>query len=664
MSNGFETEDNSNLPGEERRDEQRRDEARSERRRDDDYDRGSRGRREERDDDEGFSLADLGRQLARPTLGGVADAALATLVEAFENAKSYDRPNVPAETKRDKFHLLPMDSFTAKIALPSLAVVLPVQVQGREFALTYILLCEQPGEPQTRTLSERGESYDALILPSDNITDKFLKIVKEQVASIAPGEFVNVGNQVILADTIASLTEKDSANRIARIFDNALDAICGTRENIIDNVAGKRDATVRINPKLVKRGDRLEVTFDYSGKQLLDSSGLPIRSDVKTDLYYSSNTRDGDDEDLYSRTAMGYVTAGLDLMISDEAMDEENGFGGRRRRGGRRDDRDEPFWQAILNVTSINSAANFPFSLELAQMLLGQVALQSNDYRWATILRPRTSLGGDMKPLVNLGHLFLMHPDPEKACIVDDLGPNSSDADIFDYLDETVSLKMAFGMTVPSSGEKSSVLSIFEQIATSPDRRKVDQLIEVLYDSADTLTDGRFRQVLNSLDGGDLAPVKTAGTRQFVGTWVEDGKVRSLAEWNVPAVCTRVGAKNPEMVKDYQISFDDQRSSIDFNLSQRYSILKRIVPGLHVVDTSEQLVFNPAYIHALAIAMDEVRMSPHVSSAEGGMSARRRMGNSAYSSSATADIGVARRRRDDNLDRGRGRQRRGWNDYY
>lgn len=603
----------------------------------------------------GMTLADLGRVNARPGFGGLSDAALASMIEAFnDNLKTFDKP-VPEAINRKRFRVLPLDQNTARSSLSSLLVVLPTEVAGKMYTLVYVLLIEQPGGAALRPMNDRGENFDALILPEDALTDRYMGVIRDQVAPLQAGStFVMVGHQVLLSSTVAAITDKEGQAVIGSIYDNALDAICGVRENLVDAATGKRNDEMRINPNMVARTDRLEVSFDYSGKPGKDTSGLPIRTDVLAQLFYSA--AQPEEQDMYSRSLLGEVRAGLDLFLTDDGVDTSRPSFGSRRRGSRKEEDNEPFFQAVYNITSINSPPGVPYSLELAQLLIAQVALQTNDNRWANVLRPRATIGGNMKPAFQPSHLHLLNPDKELRAVVSDVSQNMSDADLYDFLDVTVKPNIAIGMSVPSSGEKSWVLGIFERIATSEPRLQA-QLIKTLFESADVLTGNKFSAIYDELSNGtNPVPVTTTGTRVYIGTWTDpDGNVRDLREWNVPAVLTAVGAKNPELAMDFQWTFEDPRHSVDYSLAQRHDILSRFVPGLHEVGTCELLKFNPIYIQALSESLAEANMASLPTSSDGLQSARR-VGNSGFSDYATSDIGRSRRR--SNETEGRGGRRR------
>lgn len=604
-----------------------------------------------------WTLADLARAQGRPTTGGISDAALKSMLDAFEGAKGFDKAGVPEEIKRSRFRAIPLDSTTGRTPSTSLLIALPTRVNDQSFILVYVLLIQQPGGVQFRTMNERNESYDALIVPRDVMTERYIGVIKDQVSSLQAGSnILIVGSQVITSAVVSRLNDKDAEAIMTPVYDNALDAICGYRENIVDHITGNRADGARINPDMVARTDRLEVSFDYNAAPGLDTSGLPIRTDVLTALYYSQLSPDEDN--MYSRVLLGTVRAGLDMYAVDDGIDRSRkSFGQGRRRRGSREDEPEAFYAPIFNITGIQAAPGLPFTLEMAQFLIAQTALQSNEYRWANVLRPRNVIGGGLKAISQLSHLHLLNPDAEKQGIIEDISQNMSDDDLFDFLDVTVKPDIIYGLIVPSSGEKAWALSIYEGIALS-DPRRAAEMAKQLFASADVLTGNRFTRIYRELNGGDTPlPVSSAGTKALIGTWTdEDGNVRDVREWNVPAFLTKVGAKNVELARDYQWTFEDTRYSVDHNLAARYSILNRIVPGLNIVDTCEQLVLLPTYIQALSEALAEAGMASLPTTGDG-LNSNRRVSGVGLGNFAASDLGVQRRRPNDTVDRSRGRSR-------
>jgi len=658
-NDGFEMKDEPVTPRAEAPASERREERREEPRREERNTRRDRDDREE-GEERAFTSADIGRTLnVRPSSGGLSDAALSALMTAFEKNKAFDKPNLPDAIKRDRFKVIPLDGSLAKSSLNSLLVTLPIVIGAGKATLVYVLTIEPAGGHGTRSQVDRGTTYDAIVLPEDQLATKpYKRAIEDQVSGLnKDAKVVVIGSQVLLSSVVAKLNKEENSAVVDRIFDNALDALCGYRENLVDKAGGSRNSAFRISPKMIGRTGRLETTWNYSGQPGEDSSGQPIRSDCTGNLFYSEASNEDDNQ--YDRTPMGEIRAGIDLFLADN-REQQNGPSFSRRRKSQEDG--EPFIQAVLNITSIAPAANFPFSLELALLLLAQANLQSNDYRWASQLRPRTAISnpdgtGVMKPTSNINCLHLLNPNRDFAKIFDDVSPNMDDNDLSDYLAFTVFPKLAIGMMIPSSGEKSSVLSIFESIATTRDTDVARRHTKTLFEAADVLSGNRFSRAYKDLAGSvDVAPVRSMGTRQLIGTWVDtQGNLRDLREWNVQSLLTEVGEKNIDLVQDFQYTYENDRNTVDFCLAERLGYLQKVVPGIRVTTTAPLLGFEPDFLEALSRSLDAADMSSYMT-AEGGLNTRRHVGGSAYSQLATSDIGISRRRGSDRTtaDRGRG----------
>ena len=591
----------------------------------------------------GWTLADLGKVQNRPTLGGLTDGALALMIDTFEKSKERVGNRVPSEISPDRFRVLPLTGQRAGSQMSSLIVTLPARIADKSYAITYLCLLEPAGPLATRTLNDSSHTFEALYLPTDRLSDKYLKLVRDEVQTETQNATVVIaGRQVITATTIADLNEKDGISTIEKIFDNAFDAICGYLQNMKDAITGKRNSENRITPEAIGRRDRLESSFDFSGVQPTDTSGLPICSDVAMKLWYSA--ADSDEDGNYNRQELAEVRLGLNLYLDQSVGRETLAFG--RGRNRRPEDDRAPF-QAVLTINNVTAPQGVPFSLELAQLAIAPIAILSNDFRWAEILRPKASLPGGYKPAYNVKDLALFAEgltDEQRHAIMSAVTPNIADGDLSEYLDLVVQPNIAFAISTAASCEKSWVLSIFEKIALAKTESERLNLTRALYDSADVLTGNRFRKVLRSLGGDDsTAPVQLTGNATLIGTWVDtDGRTRDLRELNVQTVLSKVGAKGLQVVEDFQYTIQDDRRPEALNIAERFSMLNKLFPSVHVVDKAPQIGLVPVYLEALNISLAEAQMASVPTSLEG-IQTRRRLGSGGYGSLATNDIGQTRR---------------------
>jgi len=589
-----------------------------------------------------WTLADLGNVQNRPSLGGLTDGALALMIETFEEAKKRATGRVPEEISPQRFKALPLIGQRVGSQMSALLIALPATIAGKLYAIVYVALIEPAGPMATRTLADSQGSYEALLLPEDRLTEKYVKAIRDEVgANISGAQIVVAGRQVITQGTVAALNEKEGVSIIERIFDNAFDAVCGYRQNMVDAITGQRNNDRRINPDAVGRRDRLEASFDFSGAQPVDTSGLPIASDVAMTIWYSA--ADQDEDGNYNRVPLSEARMSLNLFLDQSTKQNTLGFGRRRDRS-----KDDPApFQAVLTINDITAPQGVPFSLELAQLTIAATAILSNDYRWAEILRPRASLPSGLKPAYNIKDLvhYADVSDDQRQGILQAVTPNISDADLSNYLDLVVQPQIAFAISAASSSEKSWVLSIYEKIAMAKNDTDRRALITALYDSADVLTGKRFRKIFRELGGDDTTPPAVlTGNPTLVGTYIDsDGRERALSEiQNVPAVLSRVGAKGLDTVEDFQFTIQDDRRPVPANLAERFTMLNKLFASVHVVTTAEQVGLVPVYLQALNMSLAQANMAPTPTSLEGTQT-RRRPASGGYAGLATNDIGSTRR---------------------
>ena len=652
------------VEGEYRREDNRRDDRRDDRDRDDDrYDDRPRSRRRGRDDEprRAWNMGSLGRALNQPKMSGVSDAALASLIDDFKAAKAFDNPNVDPEIQQSRFQVLPYTNRKSSRSLPALLVCLPLPNLAGGITLVYTLAIEQPGPQATRSATSRGETYDALVLPEDRMNESFLQGVREEAQGLGgKNKVVLVGSQVILSDVISDLVDKENSRASAAIFDNAIAALCGYRMQVLTSAGSAKAVEFKLCPEAIEPGDRLEVSLEYNQPYGVDVSGQPIRSEAVVTTFYSERT-DDDEEDQFDRTPMVEARVGLDMFIQDDQDDRGRSRLSRRRRNRRdRDDEDEAFMQGVLNINSIDSVDGYPYSLGLVGLALASVALLTNDGRYTNMMRPKKLLGGRVKPVFDPADLLRLaefDDEADRRQAMELVTANMDDDDFADFVDEVFKPEVSVGMVVSDASPNAWALGIFTRIALEKDPKTVDFLVNQLFDEWDTLTGGRFRSTYRDLCGGKMAiPVESAGTRVLIGTWEDpDTNIkRPASEWNVPAYLTRVGAKDLDAVRDFQYTFEDTRHSVDYNLAERFNMIKKVAPGLHISSTAEQLVFNRNVPRALALALDDARMSPYVAGGDT-LSGRRQVGNRLFSSQATSDAGTSRRsgrgRRDDGRER-------------
>lgn len=649
-------------------DEPQRDEAREtrteqsnrgERRSDRDERRDRRDRRDDRTSDREYDpVESFFGGANRTQFGGISNKTLNALIEVFDNIdRDFDDPNVDPSLARKKFAIHPIDSANTN---PTLVIGLPTTVGGDECVIHYSLVLEIPGV-QMREIrrSRRDDPLQLPVFSEDRMDSRWSEAITAAAGRIGAGRPVDAGYQLIPSNLLVEDTSEGTVREdLLAIFTNAVDAICGWRE-ILAEQAGDSIPKVRLGPDFVEPDFRhFEARIDYSRKPRFNTSKLPIRSDIALSVFHVETPHARDDERLVPTSRpIGTVSVAVDMIVSDEG--EVSGWG---RRRSREDDQD-PFWQPIINITDIVGEQNVPWSIENSLLLLGTTSILANDFRWVEGLRQRP--GSQYKSLEDLSVLTLAHPDPARRGVSEDITPNTGDAELSDYLNCTTSPKVYYGMVLSAGSEKGWANSIFERIALADDVNDRNHLLNMLYDASDYVTGNRFGKLM-AAEGISRrqSPVFTTDNRVFTGYFSdEDGNVRDIREWNVPAIL-RLAKDNPADAYDIAMQYQDTLmadagTELSTDLAERYRILETLLGtnAFHLNGTAEMIQIESWYISMLSSAMLDAGVMPRISD-HNGLRARSHR-TSSYRGDAIERLETGRRRRDDDFDRrGRGRNYR------
>lgn len=626
-------------------------------------------RRSTRDQEQvfmGLNLADGFEQQRRTSIGSLNDVAMATITKVFETARDFESANLKESVRRKAFKLMPMNG-AGSSQNPALIMTLPVAETKR--TLAYVFIFEQPDSTQqTRPLVEGSEQYNCIMTPEDQATVQFVGRIQNLLATNEQN-LVIVNFQTILQEVTSALTKggeiTPQVNKIVSdIVNNAIDALTYAHEVEQAALSGLKTTPVALTPGSIGDKDQLETVFEFPSTVSHDSSGLPTAPAVTATVFYTRKVRDEWENQEQVRERLGSVSASIDLYLDDQGYENANArsFG---RRARKQVIEAEPFWQAVLEVRNISGAKGLPFSREQMLYQLAQIAHLTNDYKWVRTLTPRMVADGAgansniISPLVDLGVLNIYNPDEKEAGYIDNISYRTSEDELIGYLSQTVRPDIAVGLTLPNSGEKSWLTSIFERIALSESHNETEELVTRLYDSCNILTGGVFADVIanSQLDDPVFKPVISTGHKELIGVWQDsNGVSRPLSEWTVAAVASHFKDRNEaeDIVREYQMTFegDGSNRSSEYWLSLRYDLLRRYVcDNLRVTGTATKMVIGAEFLGALSEAISMTRLDPYINNI-GDINRARRAGSTSYGQYASNDLGHNRRRRHEETRRG------------
>lgn len=588
---------------------------------------------------------------ARTQFGGISNKTLNALVEVFESIDTgYDDPGIDPALSRRNFHIHPIDGQTTN---PTLVIGLPTRVGNLETVIYYALVLEIPGVQMREVRRYRNDAPLQLpVFSEDRMDKRWEEAVSAAVSRISPATQSYAGYQLIPSNLLVEDTSEGTIREdILAIYTNAVDAICGFRENMA-NFTGVSIPSVYIGPDFVNDYRHFEATLDYSRKPRFDTSKLPIRSDIAMTVYHVEQPRrDEEGQFVPTRRPIGTVSVAIDMIVSESGEISEWG----RRSSS---DSTQPFWQTIINITDTVGEQGIPWSLENSLFMIGTTANLSTDFRWVEGLRSR--VGTQYKSLEDLANLTLAHPDPSLRGVSEDITPHTSDAELSEYLNFTVSPDVYYGLILSQGSEKGWANQIWERISLSQDSNERAALIKVLYEAADRMTGGEFFKVMND-EGLSLrqSPVSSIDNRVFTGYFTDqDGNLRDIREWNVPAILN-LTKDNPadaySIAMEYQDTMmADAQSELVHDLAERYRILETLLGtnGFHLNGTAEMIQIESWFIRILSTAMVRAGVMPRISD-HNGLRVRSHR-SSSYRGDAIGRLDITKRRdRDDDFSRRR-----------
>lgn len=589
----------------------------------------------------------------RTQFGGISNKILHVLIETFEGIDTgYDDPNIDPALSRRNFRIHPIDANNTN---PTLIIGLPTTIMGQEQVIYFSLVLEIPGTQMREVRRHRrDEPMHLPVFSEDRMDARWRSAVAAAVSRIGAGEQNEAGWQLIPFNLLTEdANDSNIKEDILAIYTNAVDAICGWREMMLEQ-AGYGPATISLSPSFVNENRYFETSLDYSRKPKMTSSKLPIRSDIAMTVYHTEAPRSGDGENLVPvRRPIGTVSVAVDMFVT---ADQEVSGWGRRRVS---EDEPEAFWQPVINLTDIVGEQNIPWSLENTLYFIGASSLLSVDFRWVEGIRAR--VGGQYKPMEELGVLTLAHPDPARRGFSEDITPHTPDNELSEFLNFTVKPEVYYGMVMSRGSEKGWANSIFERIALAQDAKTRQTLIDVLYTAANRVTGGAFDDVMHEMGvPTNVAPVFTTHNRVFTGYFTDtDGNLRDIREWNVPAIMTFSKAQPQEAYEigmEYQDTLmSDMGTELTTDLADRYRILETLMGtnSFHLNGTAEMIQFESWFVQALACAMQKSGIMPRMSDHNGLRTRVHRTSSYRGAAIGKMDIGSGRRRDDNDFSRRR-----------
>lgn len=334
----------------------------------------------------------------------------------------------------------------------------------------------------------------------------------------------------------------------------------------------------------------------------LSPSGLPIRSDIKSELVLSQSSGNKTVVEEVSELRICEVSAYVDLIY----VPPNQGFFGGMAQPMMMGQAPVPHYIPRINIT--NFAMDLPSS-SLEFMLLGIASIASLAKNRSYGIVWRDNFGGATNTKRNLGAVGL-HVQGLTADNTPGILDVSSDVRVLYQLMQTVMAENpVFTLELTQGGQSNWATTVIARIATG-DVRSQEQLIQ----ACDNLTQGKFTPIYTQLcqqSGGALQQIVTSSDEpSLVGTYKYEGETRDIRELDLLAVMNMIGQNDPGLVESFLATFSSPEPA-QVRLDRRSRILKSIAKDVQIRAYSRKYDFGGLFLQALtaAISANQVAIS-------------------------------------------------------
>lgn len=323
-------------------------------------------------------------------------------------------------------------------------------------------------------------------------------------------------------------------------------------------------------------------------------SGLPIRSDIKSELVLSQSNGNKTAVEENSELRICEVSAYVDLIY----VPPSQGFFGGMTQQMMMGQAPTPYYIPRINLT--NFALDLPnSSLEFMILGIASIASLAKNRSYGVVWRDQYGSTANVKR--NLGAVGL-----QVQGLTTDGTPGildvSQDVRVLYQLMQTVLAENpVFTLELTQGGQSNWATTTIAKLATNDIRTQ-----EMFIKACDNLTQGRFTPIYTQLcqqaGGGLQQLVTTSAEPSFIGTYKNEGELRDIRELDLLAVLNLIGAKDPDLVMAYLLTFSSPEDP-RVRLARRADILKSLAKDVQIRSYSQKYDFGGLFIQALTMAI-------------------------------------------------------------
>lgn len=403
------------------------------------------------------------------------------------------------------------------------------------------------------------------------ITDEVINAYGNKNARV-----INAGYQVVY--DLTSLSADDMRPMVKEAqssIDHSIDLLNPDRQ--IFNIS-----QVASNPAL-----RVRTRVSIDAKKT-EPSGLPVRSDIKTDLIISQNNQSKGPIGSNTEVRLCETSAYVDLIYvptnTINPYQPQN-----------------PYVMAppsyIPRIVITNFNVELPMSA-LEFMLLGvaQMVSLANNRAYGVVWR--NQFGQSSNNFRNLGAVGLQVHGLTSDGQPGILDVSSDVRDLYSLMDRVLTPQPVFTLEIAQGGQGNWATKVFSMAGEGN-----AEAATILIQAADNLTNNNFSKIWSQLNNNAPQPlITTSEDLSHIGYYNRDGEYHDIRELDLLAMLNTIGAKDPQLVIDYLGTLGSNEIN-QVRLNKRLRIFQRVAKDVHVKAYSKKYDFGGNFIEALTRAI-------------------------------------------------------------
>lgn len=512
---------------------------------------------------------------------GESDAEVTKVHAAVKAVLDQNKENAPAGTA-DPYVLV---SLSSKRTGNFGALALCTARQSNQQTLIFVatLIVEKSRSTPTDMIQVAGypnqPPIEMFVGAADVFNQAFFQQITDEVVNAYGNKnarVINAGYQVVY--DLTSLTPDDLRPMVKEAqssIDHSIDLLNPDRQ-IFNISAVASNPALRVRSRVVVDAKKTE------------PSGLPVRSDIKTDLIISQNNQSKGPIGSNTEVRLCETSAYVDLIyVPTNTMNPYQP--------------QNPYVVAppsyIPRIVITNFNVELPMSA-LEFMLLGvaQMVSLANNRAYGVVWR--NQFGQASNNIRNLGAVGLQVQGLTADGQPGILDVSSDVRDLYSLMDRVLTPQPVFTLEIAQGGQGNWATKVFSMAGEGS-----QEAATILIQAADNLTNNNFSKIWAQLNNNAPQPlITTSDDLSHIGYYNRDGEYHDIRELDLLAMLNTIGAKDPQLVVDYLGTLGSNEIN-QVRLTKRLRIFQRVAKDVHVKAYSKKYDFGGNFIEALTRAI-------------------------------------------------------------